>query len=80
MALDDLARFADSKGGKLVKPISVDYHGYDINQLPPPGQGFAALEMFNILDVCAPRVGFNLAELGPRDPKYWHFLIEAKIL
>ncbi len=80
MELDDLARFADSKGGKLVKPISVDYHGYDIHQLPPPGQGFAALEILNILDVCAPKMGFDLAKLGPRDPKYWHYLIEAKKL
>ncbi|MDP9401186.1 MAG: gamma-glutamyltransferase family protein [Actinomycetota bacterium] len=80
MQLDDLAQFAQSKGGKLVKPISVDYHGYDIHQLPPPGQGFAALEILNILDVCAPRVGFDLAELGPRDPKYWHFIVEAKKL
>ncbi len=61
----DLARFADTKGGKLVKPITVDYHGYDISQLPPPGQGFSALEILNILDVCAPKVGFDLADLGP---------------
>lgn len=80
MELDDLAEFAETKGGKLVKPISVNYHGYDINQLPPPGQGFAALEILNILEVCAPEVGFDLADLGPRDPKYWHFLLEAKKL
>ncbi len=63
-----------------MKPITVDYHGYDISQLPPPGQGFAALEILNILDVCAPKVGFDLADLGPRDPQYWHYLIEAKKL
>jgi gamma-glutamyltranspeptidase/glutathione hydrolase len=80
MTRADLAKFADTKGGKLVKPISVEYHGYDIHQLPPPGQGFAALEILNILDVCAPKVGFNLAELGPRDPRYWHFIVEAKKL
>ena len=80
MERDDLSRFAKVKGGKLVKPISVDYHGYDISQLPPPGQGFAALEILNIADVCAPRLGVNLADLGPRDPRYWHFLIEAKKL
>lgn len=80
MELDDLAEFPNAKGGKLVKPISVDYHGYDVHQLPPPGQGFAALEMLNILDVCAPRLGFDLAEMGARDPQYWHYLIEAKKL
>jgi gamma-glutamyltranspeptidase / glutathione hydrolase len=80
MQRDDLAEFAESKGGKLVEPISVNYHGYDIHQLPPPGQGFAALEILNILEVCAPKIGFNLAELGPRDAKYWHFIVEAKKL
>lgn len=80
MSRADLAEFPEAKGGKLVEPISVDYHGYDIHQLPPPGQGFAALEILNILDVCAPKLGFNLAELGPRDPKYWHYIIEAKKL
>jgi gamma-glutamyltranspeptidase / glutathione hydrolase len=36
--------------------------------------------MLNILEVCVPRLGFDLAELGPRDPRYWHLLIEAKKL
>ena len=80
MSREDLARFADTKGGKLVKPISVDYRGHEIHQLPPPGQGFAALEILNIVEVCGPKLGFDLAELGPRSPKYWHFIIEAKKL
>ena len=37
-------------------------------ELPPPGQGFAALEMLNILEVCVPKLGINLATLGPSDP------------
>jgi gamma-glutamyltranspeptidase/glutathione hydrolase len=74
---DDLAEYP---GAKWVEPLSTNYHGYDVHQLPPPGQGLAALEMLNILEVCAPEVGVNLAELGPRDPKYWHFMIEAKKL
>jgi gamma-glutamyltranspeptidase / glutathione hydrolase len=48
--------------------------------MPPSTQGFAALEMMNILEVCAPKLGLNLAALGPRSPTYWHFLIEAKKL
>ena len=63
-----------------VEPISTSYHGYDVLQLPPPGQGFAALEMLNILEVCAPFHGINLADLGPTNPDYWHFLVEAKKL
>ena len=49
-------------------------------ELPPPGQGFAALEMLNILEVCVPKLGMNLAALGPSDPMYWHLMVEAKKL
>jgi gamma-glutamyltranspeptidase/glutathione hydrolase len=63
-----------------VEPISTNYHGYDVFQLPPPGQGIAALEMLNILDVCAPVHGVDLRALGPTNPDTWHFLVEAKKL
>ena len=59
-------------------PLTTNYHGYDIYELPPNTQGFAVLEMMNILEVCAPKLGFNLAQLGPRSPEYWHLLVEAK--
>ena len=72
----DLAEFEP----EWVEPLSTNYHGYDVFQLPPPGQGFAALEMLNILEVCVPKLGFNLATLGPADPMYWHLLVEAKKL
>lgn len=72
----DLAEFES----EWVDPISTNYHGYDVFQLPPPGQGFAALEMLNILEVCAPIHGVNLAQLGPSNPNYWHLLVEAKKL
>jgi gamma-glutamyltranspeptidase/glutathione hydrolase len=76
MSLNDLAEFAP----EWVEPISTNYHGFDVFELPPPGQGFAALEMLNILDVCAPKLGFNLTTLGPSDPMYWHLMVEAKKL
>ncbi len=76
MTHDDLAEFAP----EWVEPITTNYHGYDIFQLPPPGQGFAALEMLNILEVCVPKLGVNLATLGPSDPMYWHLMVEAKKL
>ena len=63
-----------------IEPISTNYHGYDVFQLPPPGQGFAALEMLNILEACVPRVGQTLAALGPSNPMYWHLMVEAKKL
>lgn len=62
------------------EPISTRYHGMDVFEFPPNTQGFAALEMLNILEVCAPRLGVNLAKLGPRSPLYWHMLVEAKKL
>jgi gamma-glutamyltranspeptidase/glutathione hydrolase len=34
----------------------------------------------NVLEVCAPKLGVNLAALGPRSPAYWHLLVEAKKL
>jgi gamma-glutamyltranspeptidase len=36
--------------------------------------------MLNILEVCVPKLGFNLGKLGPGDPTYWHLMIEAKKL
>jgi gamma-glutamyltranspeptidase / glutathione hydrolase len=76
MTKADLADFQS----EWVEPISTNYHGYDVLELPPPGQGFAALEMLNILEVCVPKFGASLAALGPSDPQYWHYLVEAKKL
>jgi gamma-glutamyltranspeptidase/glutathione hydrolase len=76
MTRDDLAKYE----AEWVEPVTTNYHGYDIYQLPPPGQGFAALEMLNILEVCVPKLGYNLAQLGPSNPMYWHLMVEAKKL
>jgi gamma-glutamyltranspeptidase / glutathione hydrolase len=76
MTKADLADFQS----EWTEPISTRYHGYDVSELPPPGQGFAALEMLNILEVCVPKLGTSLTALGPADPQYWHYLVEAKKL
>ncbi|HZR23639.1 MAG TPA: gamma-glutamyltransferase family protein [Vicinamibacterales bacterium] len=76
MTKADLADFQS----EWTEPISTNYHGYDIFELPPPGQGFAALEMLNVLETCVPKYGTTLAKLGPSDPQYWHFMVEAKKL
>lgn len=55
-----------------VDPISTDYRGYTIYELPPNGQGLTALEMLNILE------GYDLSKLKPNSPEYLHLLIEAK--
>jgi gamma-glutamyltranspeptidase/glutathione hydrolase len=76
MSLSDLSEFES----EWVDPISTNYHGYDVYELPPNGQGVGVLEMLNVLEVCAPKLGMSLAQLGPRSPQFWHLLIEAKKL
>ena len=57
-----------------VDPVSVNYRGYDVYELPPNGQGIAALQMLNILE------GYDLAKLGSNSPEALHAMIEAKKL
>lgn len=76
MSLADLSRYQ----AEWVDPISTNYRGFDVYEMPPNGQGFAVLEMLNILEVCIPKLGYDMAELGPRSPRFWHFLVEAKKL
>jgi gamma-glutamyltranspeptidase / glutathione hydrolase len=78
MTLKDLANYK----GEWVEPAHVQYHGFEILELPPPSQAWAAGEYLNILQACLPQwaPGETLASLGPTDPKYWHLLIEAKKL
>lgn len=57
-----------------VDPVSTTYRGYQVWELPPPGQGIAALQMLNILS------GYNLKKMGPESPDYWHLFVEAKKL
>ena len=57
-----------------VEPVSVNYRGYDVYELPPNGQGIAALQMLNILE------GYDLAAMGPNSADYLHVQAEAKKL
>ena len=78
MTLKDLANYK----GKWMEPAHIQYHGFDILELPPPAQAWAADEELNILQTCLPQwaPGETLASLGPANPKYWHLLVEAKKL
>ncbi len=78
MTLEDLARYQ----GQWLEPARSQYHGFDILELPPPSQAWATNEMLNILQACLPMwaPGATLASLGPDNPQYWHFLVEAKKL
>ncbi len=55
-------------------PMSTCYRGYDLYELPPSGQGIAALQMVNILE------GFDMASMGHNSADALHCLIEAKKL
>jgi gamma-glutamyltranspeptidase/glutathione hydrolase len=57
-----------------VEPISTDYRGYTIYELPPNGQGLTALEMLNILE------GYDIGSFKQNGAEYLHLLIEAKKL
>jgi gamma-glutamyltranspeptidase / glutathione hydrolase len=78
MTRADLANYR----GEWVEPVQTRYRGHDVYELPPPSQGWAALEMLNILEICMPvwSPGASLADLGPANPRYWHLLVEAKKL
>ena len=78
MTTADLSSYA----GQWMDVATTNYHGYDVATLPPPAQTWATDEMLNILESCVPvwAPGQTLASLGPSNPKYWHFLVEAKKL
>ncbi len=55
-----------------IEPVSTSYRGFEVWELPPNGQGIAALQMLNILE------GYDLKEMGHNSPEYLHLMIEAK--
>jgi gamma-glutamyltranspeptidase/glutathione hydrolase len=57
-----------------VEPITANYRGYDIYEMPPTTQGFVALEMLKILEA------FDLKKAGPQSADALHVMIEAKKL
>lgn len=69
-ALEDFARHSTTWD----EPIATDYRGYTVYELPPNGQGLAALQLLNILET------FDLASMGRDSADFWHVLTEAKKL
>jgi len=67
---DDLAQHES----EWVTPISTNYRGWDVHELPPNGQGIAALQILNILE------GFDIQSMGFGSAEYLHTLVEAKKL
>jgi gamma-glutamyltranspeptidase/glutathione hydrolase len=70
LAYEDLA----AHQGEWVEPLSVDYRGYDVWELPPNGQGIAVLQMLRLLE------GYDVRALGWNSAKWVHLFVEAKKL
>ena len=70
MSLSDLRNFSP----EWVEPVSTNYRGYDVWELPPNGQGIAALQILNILE------NYDIRKLGFDSAEYIHLFVEAKKL
>lgn len=82
----EIVAFSEQNGGFLsmkdflehesdwVEPVSTNYRGYDVWELPPNGQGIAALEILNILEQ------HDVKQLGLGSPELVHLFVEAKKL
>jgi gamma-glutamyltranspeptidase / glutathione hydrolase len=57
-----------------IDPVSTNYRGYDVWELPPNGQGIAVLQMLNVLELA------DVRSMGPGSAPYLHRLVEAKKL
>jgi len=70
LTYEDLAEHTS----EWVTPVSTNYRGWDVYELPPNGQGIAALQILNILE------GYDIASMGFGSAEYLHTLVEAKKL
>jgi len=81
-----IVKFSDAQGGKLsiadfndhtanwIDPVSSNYRGYDVWEIPPSGQGIAALQILNLLE------HFDIGSLKPNSAEQLHLFLEAKKL
>ena len=63
-----------SHHGEWVEPVSTNYRGYEVFELPPNGQGIATLQMLNILE------GYDFSKIPFGSTEHVHLLVEAKKL
>lgn len=64
----------EEHSSEWVNPVSVNYRGYDVWELPPNGQGIAALQMLNIME------NYDIRHMGFGSAEYIHLFTEAKKL
>ena len=79
-----IANFVQDQGGFLsyddlknhksewIEPVSTNYRGFDVWELPPNGQGIAALQILNLLE------GYDIKSMGFGSADYIHHFVEAK--
>jgi gamma-glutamyltranspeptidase/glutathione hydrolase len=67
LSYEDLASHSE-----WVDPVSTNYRGYDVWELPPNGQGMAALQMLNIIE------GYDFSDIPFGSAKHLHIVNEAK--
>ena len=79
-----IANFVQDQGGFLsyddlknhksewIEPVSINYRGFDVWELPPNGQGIAALQILNLLE------GYDIRSMGFGSADYIHHFVEAK--
>ncbi len=65
--------FVDHKAS-WIEPVSTSYRGYDVWELPPNGQGIAALQMLNLIEP------YDVRKMGPGSADWFHLFSEAKKL
>ena len=70
LSYDDLR----SHRGNWVEPVSTNYRGYDVWQLPPNGQGIAVLQILNLMEL------YDLSKMNPESAEYVHLFTEVKKL
>ena len=70
LTVDDLKNYEP----EWINPVSSSYRGFDVWELPPNGQGIAALQILNILEQ------YDIASMGHNTAEYIHLFTEAKKL
>jgi gamma-glutamyltranspeptidase/glutathione hydrolase len=70
LSYEDLA----THQGEWVEPVSTNYRGFDVWELPPNGQGIAALQMLNVLE------GYDFSKIPYGSAEHVHLFVEAKKL
>ena len=70
LSVDDLKSYEP----EWINPVSSNYRGFDVWELPPNGQGIAALQILNILEQ------YDIANMGHNSAEYIHLFTEAKKL